>query len=51
MRSNSQLEYKVLNKEEWQAYGYKTESDIINAASTVTKPKLDRKVLKKAQTN
>lgn len=51
IRSNKQLEYKVLGKDEWQKYGYKTESDIVEAAAAVSKPKLDTKVIKKAAEN
>ena len=49
IRSKSQLEYRILTKEEWQKYGYKTEADIVGAASEVRTPKLDRKVIKKAE--
>ena len=50
LRTNTNIEYKVLTKEQWQAYGYKTESEIIRAASeaSVEKIKLDKKVIQQA---
>ena len=48
--TNTQIKYKVLTKEEWQAYGYKTESEIISAAANAStqKVKLNQKIVQNA---
>ena len=48
LRTNTEIGYRILTEKEWRAYGYKSEGEIIGAATEVSKVKLDAKVVQKA---
>jgi RHS repeat-associated protein len=52
IRTNTSLNYTILTEQQWKAYGYKSESEVVGAAAeaSATKVKLDNKVVQKAAT-
>jgi hypothetical protein len=52
LRTNTEVKYKILSKEQWQTYGYKDESQILNASSEASQQriKLDSKIIRQTST-
>jgi hypothetical protein len=48
IRTNTEIRYKILSKQELQAYHYSSENEVINAAAETKGVKLDNGVVKKA---
>jgi len=46
IRTGRKIEFKILTKEELGKYGYKSETEVINASSNVVPVKLNNKIIK-----